>query len=159
MNKLRDLLSKTLVVGVIVLFIGVGVQPAFADKYNYDSNPIDEWVLENTNCYVVGFGFRCFRLFDDFSKIITFGSRSIDHGPKGASGKIYTRGDNGEWNYSGVFYGKFGLVTILPGYSEGWIGIKNFHGIALGSLWSGIIGGEGGFIGFAKHVKIGSKPS
>ena len=30
MNKLRDLLSKTLVVGVIVLFIGVGIQPAFA---------------------------------------------------------------------------------------------------------------------------------
>jgi len=30
MNKLRDLLSKTLVVGVIVLFIGVAVQPAIA---------------------------------------------------------------------------------------------------------------------------------
>jgi hypothetical protein len=30
LNKQRDLLSKTLVVGVIVLFIGVGIQPAFA---------------------------------------------------------------------------------------------------------------------------------
>ena len=30
MNKQRGLLSKTLVVGVIVLFIGLGVQPAFA---------------------------------------------------------------------------------------------------------------------------------
>jgi len=30
MNKMRDLLSKTLVVGIIVLFIGVGIQPAFA---------------------------------------------------------------------------------------------------------------------------------
>ena len=30
MNKMRDLLSKTLVVGVIGLFIGVGIQPALA---------------------------------------------------------------------------------------------------------------------------------
>jgi len=37
MNKTRDLLSKTLVVGVIVLFLGISVQPAFAN--NDDTTP------------------------------------------------------------------------------------------------------------------------
>ena len=42
MNKMRDLLSKTLVVGVIVLFIGVAVQPAFADVSNTSVSDNDD---------------------------------------------------------------------------------------------------------------------
>jgi len=39
MNKMRDLLSKTLVVGVIFLFVGVSIQPAIAVTKDGDNNP------------------------------------------------------------------------------------------------------------------------
>ena len=42
MDRNPDLLYKTLVVGVIVLFIGVGIQPAFADVSNISKSESNE---------------------------------------------------------------------------------------------------------------------
>ena len=59
MNKTRDLLSKTLVVGVIVLFIGIGVQPVFADYID----KVDDELKDNSD--EIGTS-------DDYKEIITF---------------------------------------------------------------------------------------
>ena len=69
LDKQRDLLSKTLVVGVIVLFIGVGIQPVFADN----PTPISEEVYENSDCFVVGRSTRTLKMLSGlFSRIILF---------------------------------------------------------------------------------------
>lgn len=166
MDKKPALLYKTLVAGVIVLFIGVGIQPAFALENKSCSNistiifekdnpnPITTEVYENSNCFVVGRSTRTLKLLSGFlSRIVCLGAfENFNFTDYPAVGCIYTKGSLGKWIYQGEFYGELG--RIYRGIYEYFIGINNFNGIIIGGsfLFPNSI-----FIGYAKEVKITTK--
>jgi hypothetical protein len=159
----RYLLGKTLALSIVVLFIGVGIHPAFAveDKTSSDSFIIDSdnetsvnsngKIYQNVNCFVMGSTSNTLAL----KKEIAFGGRNVDFGPFSARGWIYTRGKSVNWKYEGDFKGdNLGeiRVIVLTHLEYYQIGVKGFRGFALG--------GEPNFfpwcffIGFADTVRI-----
>jgi hypothetical protein len=49
------MLGKGLAVAVIILFIGVGVQPAFAELSEIKENYLqDDFDIDNSNCFIIG---------------------------------------------------------------------------------------------------------
>jgi hypothetical protein len=147
-----------------VLFIGIGIQPAFGEDkyYSKDENIVtttDE-ILENTNCFVMGISKNSYNFGDNrlLSRgTITFGHCIVFGNIWPAEGWIYTSNVVEKWSYNGHFQGANGIfegyVYHLPAYY--YIGIKNFIGLAITK--------EGEdfpddviviYMGFAESVKI-----
>ena len=159
--KGKPVLYKSLVVGVIVLFIGMGIQPAVAVD---NPIPISEEVYENSNCFVIGRSSETIRIpavlwgllygKGNFSKFICFGtSYSRDGGSDPSEGWIYTKGDMGEWTYKGEFYGDLGVIGFTSVEAK-YIGINSFQGLAVGGLILPLILFDTFYIGYAKEVRI-----
>ena len=163
MEEKSACLYKLLVIGVIVLFIGVGVQPAIANNLDNindvskdNSIPITKGIRENSNCFIMGWVVdtkKIFSILQDenhnsgpFNKSLGFGFKYAGQEVY-ATGQIYTKGAQGEWDYSGYFIGGFGLNIIYH------IGVKGFHGFCLGGL-SLFPPHISIFIGFAEKVRI-----
>jgi hypothetical protein len=162
----RYLLGKALALGVVVLFIGIGLQPAFAVDTNIsssdDEKPVytDGEILENYDCYIRG--------ITDFTVTIKYSKRFIyffegNFGISGslygdkitAYGWIYTDGSNGKWNYRGFLKGADGVTTVQWLYGDVldvYIAVKGFKGLLFGAwdYWLPI----GVFIGYAESIKI-----
>lgn len=172
MHNKPVVLYKTLVVGILILLIGVGVYPTFAIniKSSSDSlsaisekdNPTTAYqeIYENSACLVFGKA-REIRKFPSgpFSKIISFGSRDYDAGGYYASkGWINTIGLQGKWAYKGLFFGGFEEKHLLePWNPRGigrYVGIKGFRGLALGGSIFLCEFFDCIFIGYAEKVRI-----
>ena len=152
MDRNSAALYKTLVVGVIVLFIGRGIQPSYADN----PTPISEEIYENTNCFVIGISsFTVKAVSGIFKKSIGFGIWDIRKEEKIPSyGSIYTKGDQGEWFYKGEFFGDLRVISrFVSSAIVSYEGVKNFHGVCFGGLMY-FYPYFSRFIGFAKEVKI-----
>ncbi len=168
---------KILAIGIIVLFMGIGIHPVFAveDKTSDESLTIDSKnenpvtttgeVYENIYCFVMGksknswyYGDKVFnRLFIGFKDTITFGYCPLFGKIWPAEGWIYTSNVINKWGYIGYFYGANGKIWdwIPHGYGYFYIGIKNFRGIAFvkkGTYFPSDIIVR--YIGFAESVKI-----
>jgi hypothetical protein len=158
------LLYKTLVVGVIVLFIGVGVQTVIAnnlDNFNDVSKddycPINQEVYENSNCFIIGGADNTKKFYSfihdenhdsgPFNKSISFGYTYAGYRSL-SEGYIYTIGAQGKWDFYGDFVGGFETYGIWH------IGVKGFRGFSLGGRFLMTPLFVGFFIGFAKEVKI-----
>ena len=141
-------MKKAIEIGVIVLFIGIGIQPVFAD----DPTPISREVYENSNCFVVWRSTRTLKMLSGlFSRIICLGAfENFNFTEYPAVGCIYTKGSLGKWEYQGEFYGNLG--SIRRGINEYFIGINNFSGIIIGGSFLFPVSSI--FIGYAKEVKI-----
>jgi len=171
----NSLYKKGIVFVIIVLFMGVSYSSAFAvedktsteylntDTENENPNPISGVILENSNCYVVGFATDITRLSSDSKDYnICFGAHS-DWGDNYESrGFIQTSGSQDEWGYIGRFIGKNGIRTLPDLYDHDikwdfYIGIKGFRGFVYGGLWARLSYYRtftGIFIGRADSVKI-----
>ena len=142
------LYKKGLVVGIIILFIAVGVQPAFAlkdktnsissciDSENEDSANTPDEIYENTDCDVIGFS-RVTKTWS-YARDITYGYEDINLHEISADGWIITNSNSTKWAYRGFFQG-YGLGKHYdwdPFYHkeerEHFIGIKGFKGYAFG---------------------------
>ena len=159
-------IKNGLVVGVILLFIGVGAYPTIAiNLRDYSSSemsekdnsiPISQEEYENSNCIVIGRTTRTLKLISSiFSKSICFGIRDVREGAEMPSqGWIYTKSLRyGEWLYEGEFWGKLGNIQ-LPNTMVHYIAIRNFHGFILGGSFFYFSIFNSYFIGYAKEVKI-----
>jgi hypothetical protein len=161
----KNHLGKILAVGIICLFIGVGIHPAFAfqDKtsipeYEIPTNTDGE-VLENTNCLVIGMSSNSC-VFSDFATLLPIMSGEIGFGiwmplycNDSAEGWIYTDNFENKWEYRGFFKGVYREKKVLLDageYAYFKIGIKGFRGLIFGrELTFNII-----YFGFADSVKI-----
>ena len=163
---------KILAFCVVLSFIGIGIQPAFAVDTNpiasdENENPITNSgeILENTNCFVVGYATDITALVNKpygAIKDVGFGGHSELGYDFVSEGFIRTRGLQGEWEYNGMFIGDNGERQALDPVDPGsrltvYIGIRGFMGFGL--LLSHILSLQrsvynGMFIGIAKSVKI-----
>jgi hypothetical protein len=123
---------------IVVVFIGIGIQSAFAVEPSVNSTSIPEEIYKNYNCFVIGKANHTQRGRNpdlNFYRVIGFGLRiSNEQIRLPSEGWIYTKGDRGEWFYKGKFWGKLGPMTGIPPQINSHIGIKNFHGICLGGI-------------------------
>lgn len=167
------LYCKILSVGIIVMIVGIGIQPVFAVNTNQsitnNENQISTNVKihENTNCLIIG------AVSEAFNGVRIFGKGDIVFGFKfdgefhHSDGWIYTNGDNGRWLCTTIL--KDGLLGNVSSYSiEDWwsglwvtfyVGVEGFRGLALGGhpIQEPIKNPRGAdcwFIGHADHVKI-----
>ena len=162
-----------LAIGIIVLFVGVGIHPAFAvdnripSFENEKPNPKSGEIYENTNCFVMGVVGNAKNGFHIFGKgYIIFGLKFAGK-YQYCGGWIYTDGDNGTWRYNSIFKGGF-LGNIRSIKAKDWwfgiyfyyyVGIENFRGFALGGhpiigVNEEPVGAPCLFVGRADHVKI-----
>jgi hypothetical protein len=170
----RYLLSKTLALGVVVLFIGVSVHPAFAveDKTSTESLTIDfknespiiqnNEIYQNANCFVMGAihlvyelpseGLGLFFLKGD----IAFGEYFVAFEDLHRSfGWISTISKTLKWRFEGTFIGALGTHTFFITNEEfrTYIGIKDFRGINILGLF-----GPNRIFGYADSVRIKTYP-
>ena len=167
------LYCKILAIGIIVLFIGTGIYPAFANTTNTPSsdneNPITKTseIYENTNCFIIG------SVDEAFNGIHFYGYGDIVFGFKfdgefhHSEGWIYTNGCNGKWQYNSILKGGF-LGDVSSYDAQDWwsgllvtyyVGVEGFKGLAFGGhpRQEPIEDPRGApcwFIGRADHVKI-----
>ena len=151
-------MKKLLVVGIIILFIGVGFtsgigvndktsnESSFIVSENEDSTNAPDEIYENTDCDVIGFSMET----STWSYVtpwegpvmyegdIAFGYEIIYLHEHWANGWIITNGNSSKWAYRGFFQG-YGLGKYYswdPFYHgeerEHFIGIKGFKGYAFG---------------------------
>jgi len=165
-------MKKIIVIGVIVLFVGIGFQPAFAVEDKSSTSDCEKPVIssgdvyENTNCFVIGSVGESFNLVGSGNGSIVFGFKNDDTNSEFPSGGwIYTNGDNGKWLYWSGLKGRFFGDIRSYGISHWWtgeyltlyVGVDGFRGLALGGFpWmeADPSGAHCWFIGRAEHVKI-----
>lgn len=163
---------KILAIGIICLFIGVSILPAFAidvktsaeslikDSENEKYSNLDDEIYENTNCFVMGRTSATYRI-RHIGWNFYFGynaTHNIDWKP--SNGWIYTNGNLGKWKYEGEFYGctSHSFYFLFPDgvkYTH-YNGIEGFRGLAFGAkiFFRAPYAGGCIFIGYAKHVRI-----
>jgi hypothetical protein len=161
----RNLIGKTLALGVVVLFISVGIHPAFAveDKASTSENEkptnADDEIYENTNCFIMvdaeNMGKSGFSTLFCGTEYQFMDTRRYTP----AKGKIITLDELGEWNYEGKFYGLIRyIVNELPWgeeYEYYFVGVEGFRGFVFPGPIIFLFFGWSFAIGFAEHVKIG----
>jgi hypothetical protein len=170
----RYLLGKTLALGVVVLFIGVGIHPAFAveekeSTYNNEKpTAAEDKIYENTNCFIkiyakeIRFQSKFFALYLHIGNL-SFGTSKSKMGSPGwhqpANGKFYTRGEQGEWEIEGLFYGLIKIITRnLDGFYDfeyRYVGAIGFRGITFFPLIADLFDLPLYVFGYADYVKIG----
>lgn len=158
---------KILASGIIILFIGFGIHPAFAvqDKTSTETasikskntNPenIKEQFLVNINCFIIGDATEAWNRVS-IDGYICFGYKEGDTPAvwTPSSGLIYTYGKYGYWKYEGKFYGRGGSYNYVDNYTH-FYGIVSFRGLSLGAkTFLMKPGGFCFFIGFAEQVII-----
>ena len=142
---------------MVVIFIGIGIQPAFAVNNSVNPIIILEEIYENYNCIVIGKANHTQRGRNpslNFYRVIGFGLVIFnDDIYKPAKGWIYTKGEKGEWLYKGKFWGRLRPMVGFPPQIDTKVGIENFHGICLGGI-TARNPFPTHFIGWAHRVKI-----
>lgn len=150
-------------ISIIVMFISVGIQPAFAEisiqSYNSAVNPapISKEIYENSNCFVIGRTTHTQRGRNNdfgFTRFIGFGLALDNYDIfKPSEGWIYTKGAEGEWYYKGEIWGRLGRRLGIPAEIETYMGIEIFNGVCLVGI-TALSPFPTHFIGWADMVKI-----
>jgi len=125
MKRKQRVLYKFLIVGVIVLFIGIGVQPAFAVTYNENNSPPEPPIIDGPDV-------------DTYDVEIEFSFKSIDPENDDIAKYIIDWGDGIQENLTGPFGSGVKVVAIHVWYNVGKYIIKakavDIHGAE--SNWS-----------------------
>ncbi len=162
----KNHIGKILALGIIVLFIGVGIHPVFAneDKASSDTpeslTNINDEFYENSNCLIIGRTTATYRATQNFKGNIYFGYYCVDFWDWTATnGYIITIGKSVNWKYEGKFYGRAG--HSFTRFSHGRIeyihycGIEGFKGFGLGGTpIFGSLNERCFFIGYVDYIKI-----
>jgi hypothetical protein len=160
MDRNHALFYKILTVGIIAIFIGVGVKPAFAVDASVNPNSLSEEIYKNYDCIVIGKANHTQRGRDPFNillRVIGFGL--IIHNTEiriPSVGWIYTKGSRGEWFYKGKFWGQLGPIAGFPAEIASYIGIDSFHGMCFRGI-TALSPFHTRFIGWARAVEIANK--